>query len=115
MVMSVSNLSRSGLRDWLIQRLSALVLFSYIVVVLGCSLMHPHMTFVQWQGLFHNSFMQFMTFLVAFAIFTHIWIGLWTVITDYIKPTVLRFLCEVAVLLVICGYFYWIFYILFKL
>ena len=115
MVMSVSNLSRSGIRDWVIQRLSALILFIYVSIIVGYCLGHTQLSYQQWQGFFHNGFMQLATFLVALSVCAHIWIGIWTVITDYVKPTFLRMVCEILVLLVVFGYFFWIFYILFKL
>ena len=52
MVASVTNLGRSGLYDWVIQRLSAVILALYTLFLLGFVIASPDMQYSQWQGLF---------------------------------------------------------------
>ncbi len=107
MVESVTSLTRSGLRDWLIQRVTAIVLAVYTLFLFAYVLCHRPLSYDQWQHLFANGFMRVFTFLTLLSLMYHTWIGIWTVITDYIKPPVLRLLLQVLVFLVLLGYVVW--------
>ena len=52
MVTNITNLSRSGLYDWMLQRLTAIVLGAYSVFLLGYLIMNPGLQFSQWAELF---------------------------------------------------------------
>ncbi|MHC9036599.1 succinate dehydrogenase, hydrophobic membrane anchor protein, partial [Cobetia marina] len=41
MVNNITNFSRSGLSDWVLQRVSAVVLAAYSVFMVGYLLLHP--------------------------------------------------------------------------
>lgn len=88
MVTSVTNLGRSGLSDWLVQRVSAVVLLAYVIfisyVLLACS---PD--YQAWKALFESTFVRVFSVAAILAIAMHAWIGLWSVSTDYITERVL--------------------------
>ncbi len=113
MVGSVSNFSRSGLADWLLQRISAVVLFVFTACILGFFLMHPSVTYANWKSFMQTGFMRFWGLLTLISILVHAWIGLWTVFTDYVKNTVVRLSCEVLLALLLFFYLYWGFQIVF--
>ncbi|WP_119393205.1 succinate dehydrogenase, hydrophobic membrane anchor protein [Salinibius halmophilus] len=92
MVKSVTNLSRSGLSDWLWQRVSAVIIAAYAVFIVGVLLANPDMDYASWQALFQTTWVQIFSFLAVLAIVGHAWIGLWTVATDYMKPLAVRFI-----------------------
>ncbi|GAL36190.1 succinate dehydrogenase hydrophobic membrane anchor protein [Vibrio maritimus] len=46
------------------------------------------------------------------SLLIHAWIGLWQVLTDYIKPTMLRGALQLTVIAVLLGYFFSGFFIL---
>ena len=52
MVASITNLGRSGLYDWVIQRLTAVILAVYTLFLLGFVIAHPDLQYSDWQGLF---------------------------------------------------------------
>lgn len=107
MVKSVTNYGRNGLSDWLVQRVSALIIGIYFVYLMGFFLCHPHLEYEVWQRLFAHSFMKISTVLVILAVCAHAWIGLWTVFTDYIKCSRLRALLEVLLILLLLTYVIW--------
>lgn len=107
MGINVSSLSRSGLRDWLIQRMSALIMLAYIIVLAVYFLAHPHMAFTDWQQLFQRPWMQIFSLIFLLSIMLHAYIGIWTVLTDYVKSIHLRLLLEVLVLLALIVYLVW--------
>jgi succinate dehydrogenase / fumarate reductase, membrane anchor subunit len=101
MVSSVTSLTGNGLKDWLVQRLTAVYLLVYsivcVVIWLGCSPWH----YANWTALFHTAWFQIATALALFAILLHAWVGIWTVTTDYMKSTFLRLMVQGLVLLVL--------------
>lgn len=99
MVDSAGSFSQNGLRDWLMQRFSAVVIALYVIYLLLFVTLHHNITFGQWHALFAAPFMRIFSTLVLLAILVHGWIGLWTVLTDYVKVTWLR-LCLVALLII---------------
>jgi succinate dehydrogenase membrane anchor subunit len=107
MVTSVTSLTRNGLRDWLIQRVTAIILAFYTLFLFGYILCHRPLAYAQWHGLFTNAWMRVFTFLALLSLVYHTWVGIWTVITDYIKPTTLRFMLQVLVFLVLLSYLVW--------
>ncbi|MCB1671321.1 MAG: succinate dehydrogenase, hydrophobic membrane anchor protein [Gammaproteobacteria bacterium] len=97
MVTNVSSFGRSGLFDWVVQRVSAVILASYTLCILSTLLLNPDMTYPEWQLVFDSFSMRFFTLLTLLAILAHGWIGMWTISTDYLttrmmggKGTVLR-------------------------
>jgi len=102
------NLGRSsGLRDWIIQRVSALLIAAYAVFLFSYVASYHPLYYVQWYNLFSNVWMKLATFVVLFAVIWHAWIGLWTVFTDYIKPPMLRMALEIVVILLLLACIGW--------
>lgn len=107
MVTNVMSLTRNGLLDWLIQRVSALIIGIYAVFLIGFVLFHPGLTFEAWHNLFSHLLMRIFTIAVLLSILFHSWVGMWTVFTDYIKSSCLRLVLEVAMVLGLLGYVVW--------
>ena len=84
MVTSATSLTRSGLSDFLIQRVSAVVLAVYTLCVLGFFLANPGMTHEQLLGYFSSLPMVIFSTLMVLCTAAHAWIGMWTIGTDYI-------------------------------
>ncbi|WP_392384477.1 succinate dehydrogenase, hydrophobic membrane anchor protein [Marinomonas primoryensis] len=94
MVDQITGFSRSGLYDWVMQRVSAVVLSLYTVFIIGYLLFNPDLTYDQWSGLFEATWMRIFSLMVFLSIGVHSWIGLWSISTDYIKASGLRFLFQ---------------------
>ena len=86
MVTQVTSFSRNGLSDFIIQRVSAVILALYTVVLVGIILLSGEMTFDAWRALFSETWMQIFTLLAILSTCAHAWIGMWTIGTDYIRP-----------------------------
>lgn len=104
MVDNILSLSTRGLRDWVVQRVTAVILGLYTLFLIGFIVLHPQLQFDEWQVLFSYNIMKIFSFLVLFSIILHAWIGMWTVITDYIKSWQFRLilLLLIAILFFSC-------------
>jgi len=107
MVTNVTSLTGNGLKDWLIQRVTAVYLAVYFLFILVFLLAHPHLNFNQWHHLSTNILFRIGTILGFFALLMHAWIGIWTVTTDYIKCTVVRLSVQMLVVLWLLSQLIW--------
>ncbi|HNN36739.1 MAG TPA: succinate dehydrogenase, hydrophobic membrane anchor protein [Pseudomonadales bacterium] len=107
MVTNVTNFGRSGLHDWLVQRLSALVLAAYTLFLLVFLLINPDLDHARWMELFQQRWVRGFTLLALVALIGHAWVGMWTISTDYLKPLLLRFLFQSGCSLVLFVYLVW--------
>jgi succinate dehydrogenase / fumarate reductase membrane anchor subunit len=104
---TVTSLSTNGLKDWLIQRVSAVILAAYTLFLLFYFIAHPHLEYSQWHALFSCGVVRFFTLLTLLSLVLHAWIGLWTVLTDYVKIVSLRLVLQVLVILTSFAYLAW--------
>ncbi len=102
----------SGSRDWLVQRFSAVFLAIYTIFLFAFIVMHPDFAYEQWQSLFSSRIMQLSTLFALLCIAAHAWIGLWTVLTDYVKPILIRYILQSLILLALFVYVVWGIFIL---
>lgn len=107
MVSNVTSLTGNGLKDWLIQRVSAVYLAVYALFLFGFLLFHPHISYETWAGLFSCSMFKIASILALVSVLLHAWVGLWTVTTDYLACTVLRLSVQLVILAWLLGQFIW--------
>lgn len=114
MVTSVTSFGRSGLSDFVIQRVSAVVIALYVVCIVGFYAAHPSVTHLQLVAFFGSIQMQIFSTLALLATAAHAWIGMWTVGTDYIRAhyfgthaMVFRITYQFGCLLVLFVYVLW--------
>jgi succinate dehydrogenase / fumarate reductase membrane anchor subunit len=86
MVTNVTSLTRSGLSDFVVQRVSAVIMAVYTVFVLGFFIANADLTHAQLVAYFGSTSMKLFSTLTVLATAAHAWIGMWTVGTDYIRP-----------------------------
>ena len=105
MVTNVTNLSRSGLYDWMAQRVSAVVLAAYFLFLLGYMVASPDLGYAQWHALFSQNWMRIFSLMALVALCAHAWVGMWTISTDFLTSmalgrwaTAVRFLFQA-----VCG------------
>ena len=106
MVTKVTGYSRNGVSDWIFQRASAVILAAYTLFIVGYLLMND-VTAESWSALFNYLPMQIFSLLAVLAFVAHAWIGMWTVVTDYIKPARIRYAAIVSIALILFAYLAW--------
>lgn len=107
MVKSVLGVNHQGLRDWAIQRASAIIMAVYIIGLMSYFILNPQLSYAEWHNLFAQQWMKIATILALVSILYHAWIGMWTIFTDYIKPYVLRAIINFIVLLLLAASLIW--------
>lgn len=106
MVGTVTNFGRNGLYDWLAQRVSAVILVAYVAFLLIAS-MSSGSGFESWTEIFKPTWVKLFSLLALLSLVAHAWVGMWTIITDYIKPVGLRLVITLAVILANIAYLVW--------
>ena len=96
-----------GVRDWLVQRLSAVVMLVYTFALIAYVLMHQPLNYETWHGLFQYEVTRFFTLLFALSLFVHAWVGVRDVLMDYVRSTWVRLSLQVATIAALLLYTMW--------
>jgi succinate dehydrogenase / fumarate reductase membrane anchor subunit len=107
MVKRVVSGAHYGLRDWLMQRVTAVAMALYTLFMAGYLLLQPALDFAAWQGLFHSLPVRLASLLFLFSLFLHAWVGMRDIFMDYVHPTLLRLALHVLVILALAAYAAW--------
>lgn len=112
MVTAVTSFGRSGLSDWLVQRVSGVILLAWFLCV-GASLLGG-IDYAAWKSMFEHTAMKIFTLLAILSLAAHAWIGMWSVGTDYLTQRLmgslgnaLRLAFQIGCSLVIFVYVIW--------
>ncbi|MCG7564188.1 succinate dehydrogenase, hydrophobic membrane anchor protein [Pseudoalteromonas sp. McH1-42] len=90
MVLNQATLKRDGVQDYVSLRTTALIILAYSVFIVGYFLLTPEISYEAWTGLFSNLAVKAATFITLVCIMAHTRIGLWQVLTDYVKCSTMR-------------------------
>ena len=75
-----------GLKEWLIQRVTAVIMVAFTLILLGDYLLNGGANYTAWASLFSNQLMKLLTLLAFLSLFYHAWVGMRDIWMDYIKP-----------------------------
>ena len=103
-----------GLKDWVIQRATAIIMAVYTLIFLAVITLVAPSSFETWRGIFSNGFMKFATFLFFVSLFYHAWIGIRDIWMDYVKSDGLRLVLMIATAAALVGYAGWAVQILWR-
>ncbi|MEM6050827.1 succinate dehydrogenase membrane anchor subunit [Erwinia sp. P7711] len=104
MVSNASALGRNGVHDWLLLRASAIIMTLYVLYILGFVVMSDTLTYEIWHGFFASSVTKVFTLLTLLCILVHGWVGMWQVLTDYVKSVAMRLVMQLLVIVVVLVY-----------
>jgi succinate dehydrogenase / fumarate reductase membrane anchor subunit len=88
-----------GMRDWLAQRVTALVMIIFTVILLASFLTGQNFTYEGWAGLFARQWFKLFTMVTFFGLFYHVWVGIRDIWMDYVKPVGIRLTLQIATVL----------------
>ena len=103
-----------GMRDWLAQRLTAVVMAVYSLVLAVALMRGEPITYPVWRDLFAQGWMRVATLVFAVSLVWHAWVGARDILMDYVKPDGLRLALQVLTLLLLATYMAWTIQVLWR-
>ena len=103
----------TGLRAWLLQRLSAVAMLLFLVYVLLHFLVAAPHSYLQWNAWVRTPAVAIAASVFFGALLLHAWVGLRDVVMDYVKPLAGRIAVLAAIALVLLAFALWVLRILF--
>lgn len=101
-----------GMRQWLAQRLSAVYMALYTLLLAAMLLIQHPADFSQWQAFFVPWWWRLLTWLFFLSLAMHAWLGVRDVLKDYIFNVTLRGYLQLLVDVVLIIDLAWATYIL---
>ena len=103
-----------GIGSWLLQRLSAVVIALYTVILIIAVFRLPEFNYGNWATLFAHPFMKVATLLSGASLLYHAWVGIRDIWMDYIKPVGLRLALQVFSIVWLVGCAGWAIQVLWR-
>ena len=88
-----------GMRDWLAQRVTAIVMVIFTLVLLVSFLTGQNFSYEGWAGLFARQWFKLFTMVTFFGLYYHVWVGIRDIWMDYVKPVGIRLTLQIATVL----------------
>ena len=92
-----------GFRDWLAQRITAIIMGLYTVILLVSFLSTSDFSYNGWAGLFSRQWFKIATFVTLLTMFYHVWVGMRDIWMDYVKSVIVRLLLQSATIVWLIG------------
>jgi succinate dehydrogenase / fumarate reductase, membrane anchor subunit len=104
-----------GLKDWLAQRITSLVIAAFAVwLVVRAFMIDGKIQYGTWAQIFVPAYAKIFTLLAMTALLYHVWVGVRDIYMDYIKPTSIRLTLQVLTIVALISYAYWAVIILWR-
>ena len=104
-----------GLRDWLAQRVTSVVMALFTVAVIVQILLPGEMGYDKWSGMFSRQWMKVLTFTVIVSLLIHVWVGMRDIWMDYVKPVGMRLTLQALTIVWLVGCAGWAVQVLWRL
>jgi len=85
-----------GVKDWLAQRVTAIVMAVYTIVLLVAFLGAQEFSYEGWAGLFAKQWFKLFSLVTFLGLFYHAWVGIRDIWMDYVKSAGLRLVLMLA-------------------
>ena len=104
-----------GLRDWLSQRFTAVIMALFTIAVVVQVLLPGPVDYYKWSAIFSHQWMKVLTFVTVVSMLWHVWVGMRDIWMDYIKPVGIRLGLEVLTIVWLVGCAGWAIQVLWRL
>jgi succinate dehydrogenase / fumarate reductase, membrane anchor subunit len=104
-----------GMRDWLSQRVTAVLMALFTLVLLAQMLFGGPLGYDRWAAIFSSQWMKVLSFVVFIALGWHAWVGVRDILMDYVKPVAVRLVLQVATMVWLVGCMGWAVQVLWRL
>jgi succinate dehydrogenase / fumarate reductase membrane anchor subunit len=85
-----------GVKDWLAQRVTAIVMAAYTIILLVAFLTAQDFSYEGWAGLFSRQWFKLFSLVTFLALYYHAWVGIRDIWMDYVKSAGLRLFLMLA-------------------
>ena len=96
-----------GVKDWLVQRVTAVLMAVYLLLLTGILFVVAPQDYAAWKGIFSHQGMRIATFVFFMCVFWHAWIGMRNILMDYVHSTVIRLTVQILVIISLVFYLVW--------
>jgi succinate dehydrogenase / fumarate reductase membrane anchor subunit len=96
-----------GLFDWLAQRVTAVAMMAYALLLAGIALWNGGFDHVLWRALFAHGGFRIASFVFMAALLYHAWVGAREIFMDYVKPVALRLCLQATTIALLVAYLGW--------
>ena len=104
-----------GLRDWMAQRATAVLMALFTIVLVIECLMPGEMSYEKWGAIFAHQWMKVLTFITIVALVWHAWVGVRDVLMDYVTAVAPRLVLQVAAIAWLVGCAGWALQVLWRI
>ena len=104
-----------GLRDWLAQRVTAVLMALFTLAIVVQLLMPGELDYYRWAGIFAHQWMKLLTFVTIVALLWHAWVGVRDVLMDYVKEVAMRLVLQVITIVWLAGCAGWALQVLWRI
>jgi succinate dehydrogenase / fumarate reductase membrane anchor subunit len=96
-----------GMKDWLAQRVTAVIMVLYTAILLIAFLTGQNFTYEGWAGLFAQQWFKLISAVTLLGLFYHAWVGMRDIWMDYVKAVGLRLTLQMATVAWLIGCAVW--------
>lgn len=104
-----------GMRDWLVQRITAALMALFTVALLAQLLFGGPLGYDRWAAIFSAQWMKVLTFVLIVSLAWHAWVGMRDIWMDYVKPVGVRLALHVFTLVWLLACAGWAIQVLWRL
>lgn len=105
-----------GVRDWLVQRITAALIVLFTIALLGQILCASGpIDYTLWHGIFSQQWMKLLTFVIVIAVLWHAWVGVRDIWMDYVQPVGIKLALDVFTIVWLLACAGWAFQVLWSL
>lgn len=104
-----------GLKDWLAQRVTAVLMALFTLVLLAQVLLGGPLGYDRWAGIFAQQWMKVLTFTVIMALLYHVWVGVRDIWMDYVTAVGARLVFQVLTIVWLVSCAGWAIQVLWRL
>ena len=104
-----------GVRDWLVQRATAVLMALFTLVMIAECLSSGEMSYQKWGAIFSHQWMKVLTFVTIASMLWHAWVGVRDVLMDYVKAFAVRIVLHVAAIVWLVGCAGWALQVLWRI
>ncbi|THC44662.1 succinate dehydrogenase, hydrophobic membrane anchor protein [Massilia sp. Mn16-1_5] len=88
-----------GVKDWLAQRVTAIVMVIYTLILLGTFLTAQNFTYEGWAALFSRQWFKLFSLVTFLGLYYHVWVGMRDIWMDYVKNAGIKLALQFATVL----------------